>query len=112
MLKVDVNKDDLDRKLSSKNIDRGVYALTNQAHADMDRYVPKRQGHLRQDSFARNNTITYTVPYARAQFRGVVGKGHPVRNYTTPGTGKRWDLRAKANHIDDWRKAFVKGGGL
>lgn len=112
MLKVDVKKDELDRKLSSKNIDRGLYALTSQVHADMDQYVPKRHGHLRQDSFAHNNTITYMMPYAKAQFRGIVGKGYPVRNYTTPGTGKRWDLKAKGNHMDAWRKAFVKGGGL
>lgn len=112
MLKVDVKKDQLDRKLSGDNMDRALYALTNQAHADMDQYVPKRHGHLRQDSFVKDNRITYMVPYARAQFRGVVGKGHPVRNYTTPGTGKRWDLKAKGNHMDAWRKAFVKGGGL
>lgn len=112
MFHVHVDKSQLDQKLSTININRGLYALTNQAHMDMDKYVPKRQGHLRQDSFAQKNRITYVAPYAKAQFRGVVGRGYPVRNYTTPGTTKRWDLKAKGLHIDDWRNAFIKGGGL
>ena len=111
-LHVKVDKGDLSSKLSEGNIDRGLYALTNQAHADMNNYVPKRQGHLRQDSFADKNRITYKVPYARPQFRGFVGKGYPIRHYTTPGTGKRWDLKAKGNHMTEWRKAFLKGAGL
>lgn len=109
---VKVDKHGLERKLTPSNINKGLFALTSQAHADMDRYVPKRHGHLRQDSFARDNHIVYMVPYAKPQFRGYVGKGYPVRHYNTPGTGKRWDLRAKGNHMDAWRKAFIKGGGF
>ena len=93
MLHVKVKKNGVDRKLSVMNINSAMYYMTSQMHMDMNLYVPKRQGNL------------------RAQFRGFVN-GSRVRNYTTPGTSRRWDLRAKANHMDDWRRAFIKGGNL
>ncbi|WP_238140599.1 minor capsid protein, partial [Streptococcus suis] len=34
------------------------------------------------------------------------------RKYTTPGTGKRWDEKAKAIHMTDWVQRFVKGAGF
>ena len=111
MLHVKVEKNGADRKLSMMNINSAMYYMTSQMHMDMNLYVPKRQGNLRDKSFVNKNRITYAAPYARAQFRGFVN-GSRVRNYTTPGTSRRWDLRAKANHMDAWRKAFIKGGNL
>ncbi|PQG65881.1 capsid protein [Enterococcus faecium] len=111
MLHVKVKKNGVDRKLSVMNINSALYYMTSQMHMDMNLYVPKRQGNLRDKSFVNKNRITYAAPYARAQFRGFVN-GSRVRNYTTPGTSRRWDLRAKANHMDAWRKAFIKGGNL
>lgn len=77
--------------------------VLNQMHQDMERYVPKRAGFLRSQSFVNNTGVHYTAKYARAQFYGFVN-GHRVKNYSTPGTGRRWDLRAKAVYMTDWQK--------
>ncbi|EME7185791.1 capsid protein [Enterococcus faecium] len=116
MLHIKVEKNGINRKLSVMNIQKATFFMTNQMHMDMNLYAPKRQGHLHSDSYARENHIVYTVPYAKAQFRGLIvtksGKIARIKNYTTPGTGRRWDLRAKSKHINAWRKAFVEGGKL
>lgn len=80
--------------------------VLNQMHQDMERYVPKRAGFLRSQSFVNDTGVHYTAKYARAQFYGLVN-GHRVRNYSTPGTGRRWDLRAKAVYKTDWQKVAV-----
>ena len=77
--------------------------VLNQMHQDMERYVPKRAGFLRSQRFVNDTGVHYTAKYARAQFYGFVN-GHRVRNYSTPGTGRRWDLRAKAVYKTDWQK--------
>lgn len=85
-------------------------ATLNQMESDMQRFVPYRQGNLTHDVFidAQNSQIIYKVPYAKAQFYGMVGVGHyPVKNYTTAThqqAGKRWDLRGKATFGNDWAK--------
>ena len=85
--------------------------VLNQIHQDMEQYVPKRAGFLRSQSFVNGTGIHYTAKYARAQFYGIVN-GHRVQNYSTPGTSRRWDLRAKAVYKADWQKvaasAFLK----
>ncbi len=56
----------------------------------MDRFVPADQKILRETvilngeptSNVKTDTITYTQPYAHAQYVGIVN-GSPVRNYTT-----------------------------
>ena len=111
-MKIDIDLDGVFAKLSDKALQRGQYALANQALADMNQYVPKREGDLRTAvSMGIDGTeIIYNMPYAKAQFYGFVGKGgYPVRNYTTPGTGPRWDEKAKGIHMDDWQNAFIKG---
>lgn len=115
-LKIIIHSDDFNKKLSIQNLDRALFALTNQAHADMNLYTPKRQGYLRDDSFVEKNRITYKMPYAKVQYRGYRiskdGKKIDFQNYTTPGTGPHWDQRAKSNHINSWCKAFIGGGGF
>ncbi|ENZ7231728.1 minor capsid protein [Enterococcus faecium] len=111
-----INSDGYGKKLNEKNLDKALFALTNQAHADMNLYVPKRQGYLRDRSFVQNNRITYKMPYAKAQYRGYRftkdGKKIVFRKYKIPGTGPYWDKKAKTKHIDSWRKAFISGGGF
>lgn len=80
--------------------------VLNQMHQDMEQYVPKRAGFLRSQSFVNGAGVHYTAKYAKAQFYGLVN-GHRVRNYSTPGTGRRWDLRAKAVYKADWQKVAV-----
>ncbi|GIN08665.1 hypothetical protein J1TS1_28100 [Shouchella clausii] len=111
-MQVSVNLTVAKKKLSQSNVKRGRFALANQAMADMNQFVPMREGILRQTGTVDSDgsAVTYGMPYAKAQFYGRVGRGgYPVRNYTTPGTGPRWDLKAKPIFMSDWIKAFVKG---
>lgn len=94
-------------KISAQNIKRGQYALANQALADMMPFVPKKEGTLRQSGYVTSvNSIVFNTPYAKRQF---YLKG---RKYSTPGTGPRWDLKAKSMYMPKWRKAFIKGAGI
>lgn len=108
--KVDIDLDGFMDQTSLTNVKRGQYALANQAMSDMEQFVPKDQGHLRDSVHATSDggQITYAMPYAKAQFYGIIN-GHPVHNYTTPGTTKRWDLKAKSMFMDSWVKAFTEG---
>lgn len=110
VLKVSVDLDGFMEHTSLENVKRGQYALVNQAMSDMEQFVPKRQGHLRDSvhATADGSQITYAMPYAKAQFYGIIN-GHPVHNHTTPGTTKRWDLKAKSMFMSSWIDAFTKG---
>lgn len=109
-MKVDISFDgsNLLNRFSSATLDRVEYNLVNQVMQDMDQFVPKRQGYLRGSVTPLGHTLTYNKPYARAQFYGVVN-GHPITRYTTPGTGPRWDLKAKGVYMKDWKNVVVKG---
>ncbi|WP_334263660.1 minor capsid protein [Lactiplantibacillus plantarum] len=108
--RINVDLDGFMDQTSLNNVKRGQYALVNQAMSDMEQFVPKNQGHLRDSvhATADGSQITYAMPYAKAQFYGIIN-GHPVHNYTTPGTTKRWDLKAKSMFMDSWVKAFTEG---
>lgn len=92
--------------LNQSSMNKAAYVVANQAMADMDQFVPYKQGHLAGSAHIDNNkhTIVYDGPYARAQFYGMI-HGYPVKNYTqTPGRypTKRWDLQAKSLYMDKW----------
>ena len=111
MAKVNV-KLNLDRRFSQAKIDKARYAMANQMMGDMDQFVPYKNGYLSRSAHinANGSEITYTTPYARAQFYGVVN-GSPVHNYTRtphPQASKRWDLRAKALYAQSWAKVAKK----
>ena len=82
----------------------GQYALVNQAHADMNIYAPKKVGDLRSQSTIGidGKTVHWNVPYSRYQFYG------RFSNYTTPGTGRRWDLKAESIHMASWKRVTKK----
>lgn len=107
-MKVEIDLDGVMAKLSDQALQRGRYALANQALADMNQYVPKREGDLRTAvSMGLDGTeIIYNMPYAKAQFYAPGGW-----DYTTPGTGPHWDDKAKGIHMESWQKAFAKGAG-
>ena len=42
-MSVTVNFGGIKRKISSQNVKRGQYAVANQAMADMDRFVPRKE---------------------------------------------------------------------
>lgn len=98
-----INVNGAKKKLAAIN-GRGRYLAANQAMTEMERFVPfsgkQRSVHLRDTAEVDNSgsLITYNTPYAKAQFFGFVGVGgFRVKNYTTPGTSRRWDLRLKSN---------------
>lgn len=100
---MDVDVRNVPKRVRSMN-ERGQYALINQVHADMNPYVPMLTGDLRnQSSMALDGkSIIYNVPYARKQFFNQHSK------YTTPGTGPRWDLKAKSIHGKSWERITKK----
>ena len=82
--------------------------FTNTCYKHMDKYVPMDQGDLRtivdiqEVVDIQPNSITYEMPYARYQYYGVREDGtHPVRNYSTPGTGTYWDRRMVSAEMND-----------
>lgn len=105
MVKITVNLGGVEKKLSPQAEQRGQYALANQALADMNQFVPMDEGILRQTATIDidGKGINYNTPYARRQFY------MHAYNYTTPGTGPRWDNKAKGMYMSDWINAFMKG---
>ena len=111
MTKIDVDLH-LNDLFSNTNIDKARYVMANQAMADMDQFVPYKVGTLSQSVHinANGSQITYTTPYAKAQFYGIIN-GSQVRNYTRsehPRASKRWDLRAKALYGQQWAEIAKK----
>lgn len=113
-IKVKIDLSNLNRKISHAKLVEARKFVANDAQQSMERYVPKLHGYLRDYSMINDNgSIIYTQPYAKAQFYGVIN-GSPVKNYTTPGTSSRWDLRLKGN-VSDMRKlcnTFINAVGL
>ena len=80
----------------------------------MDKYVPYREGTLRQYKI-EGNYIIYEQPYARYQYYGARQDGtHVVKHYTTPGTGPYWDRRmvsAEMPNLIEEVQNYIKRGG-
>ena len=109
---VSVDLSRLNSMLSGQRLQRAQYVLVNQAMADMDKFVPYKEGHLSTQVAIGldGKTIVYTAPYARAQFYGIIN-GHKVKNYTKtvhPEATKRWDLKAKSLYGDEWANKVAK----
>lgn len=101
------------RKTSPENQTKGKIAMANQMLIDTDPYIPLEDGELRVSGRVEGlgDALTYNTVYARAQFYGSNGIVS-FNNYTTPGTGKRWDEKASENHMDSWEKKYLEGAGL
>lgn len=112
-VKITVDLKGATRKLSEQNFTRGRIAMASQMLMDMDRLIPYKDGSLRASGHMASDgsELSWSTVYARAQFYGTNGIV-TFQSYTTPGTGKRWDEKAKAQYGDNWRKVFVKGAGL
>lgn len=119
-MSVDVHIDlsGVKKKLSQQALIRGRKAMANDALAAMDKWVPYLEGNLstKVAISTDGSALWYTMPYAKAQFYGLVGPepGYPVHHYTTAThklASKRWDLKLKDSK-DDMEKvksAFIKG---
>ena len=116
-IKVHVDLNIMNQKFSEDQLRRGRLAMANDAHQAMEKYVPKKEGTLRETSKVATDgsSVYYVQPYARAQFYGFITNqyGGPFRihNYTTPGTSRRWDLRLKGNlsEMAMVKEAFING---
>lgn len=112
---VNVDLKGIEKKVSAQAFARGQLALASQMKMDMERFVPKLDGHLRASATFDKDGVTYDTPYARAQFYGsgyTKKASFTFRRYTTSGTGKRWDLRSSAIYMSDWEKKALEGMGV
>ena len=113
-LKVDLDK--VAKKISKSSVKKAQLAISNQALIDMDPFVPLKKGPLRLSGHVRGGgNIVYNTPYARAQFYGGAYNKHrsfSFNNYSTQGTGKRWDLKAKPLYANRWAEIGLKAMGI
>lgn len=104
-MRVSVNLDRAKAKLGNAAVERGRYAFANQSLADMSQFVPKDESILVQTGHVSSDgtELIWNTPYAARMFYMY------MYNYTTPGTGPRWDVKASRIFMSDWINAFVKG---
>lgn len=123
------------KKIDKQAMDRGRYAMANQMLADMNQFVPKKShtlvgtGHITPKGYE----IVWNTKYANAQFYGKFTRTKPLTakqlrflhalanenggklpktGYSTPGTGPRWDLKAKGIYMENWKQAYLGGAGI
>lgn len=105
-IKTEVDLNPLENSIK-RNTVKAKRILKTQVASDMNRYVPMLSGDLRGSQALVRDGITWSGVYAKAQFYGTNGIVS-FRNYTTAGTGKRWDLRAEGIHGKSWEE-LVRG---
>ena len=107
MVQIDINLTGVYKKLDTQNVQSGQYAVANQALADMNPFVPMDEGITRQTGHVNSDgtAVLWDTPYVRRLFY------MPMYNYTTPGTGPRWDIKATRMFMNNWINAFMKGAG-
>lgn len=110
MIQVDVDLKQIEQALSDKNLKHANRRAAGKFLQRAQPYVPLRDGPLRTGGqVVDHETVEWRgTRYGKAQFYGGTGKA-TFRNYTTPGTGKRWDLVAKGNHIEEIEQEYVRG---
>lgn len=110
----------LDKIKKRLNIQKGGPAhafFTETCYRKMDKFVPMRNGDLRTNVDVKVDSITYESPYASYQYFGKRQDGsHVISNWTTPGTGPKWDKRMISSDMKEVVKEvgeYVKthGGG-
>ena len=95
---ITLNLQGIDSMLSQQRKKSIQFKTANQAMKAMDKFVPRsnmqKQNRLRTATHVSDDghSIIYTMPYAKAQFFGIIN-GSTIKNYTTPGTSARWDKR-------------------
>lgn len=107
--KVDIGR--AEKKVSKDNMVKGQIALAGQIVDDSEPYVPFRDGDLRGNVLIAGDgsSITYGMVYARAQYYGTNGK-QVFRKYSNGG--KKWYLKAKKAHLENWKKVSRSAMGL
>lgn len=108
---VDINFSKLEGKLSPRAFKIAQLAVANQVLLDMNHYVPRLHGDLRGSGHAMGDKVVWSTVYARAQFYGTNGRA-TFNNYSTPGTGKRWDERVPDSTMREWGKVGLRAMGV
>ena len=105
-VKLDINLSGVTDKLSAANRAKGQYAMGLQMLSDMNQFVPYKKGPLRTSGHLSGDAseLLYDTPYGKKQFYAPGSW-----KYSTPGTGPRWDLKAKPIHLNDWKRAYMEG---
>lgn len=112
-IKIDLGR--INKKFGANASKVAEHAIASQAMLDMERFVPFRDGNLREFVHISGNKIIYDMVYARAQFYGSSYNKHrsfSFSKYTTAGTGPRWDLKAKGLYGDKWANKVKEALGL
>lgn len=110
--KVEIDLSGVEKKLSPANLDMGQKAMANQMLADMDDFVPYREGTLSQTATISTDgkELHWNTPYARRLYYG-----DPGWNWTRdfhPQAGPEWDKVAAGMFMEDWKKVYVEGAKL
>lgn len=111
---------------NSKKVISGMEALMNgairmigeQVVVESTPITPRKTGDLRHrvdtaSSGQGKVRVVWSMEYAAAQEKGIVGKGHPVRNYTEAGTGKGFAQKGVERAVKKGEaiiKRAMKGG--
>ena len=84
------------------------YSLANQVMADSNQFVPAKSNVLRLSANLNIDftEIVYNMKYARRQYYAPGGW-----NYTTAGTGPKWDRKASSMYGDSWAQIYARGLG-
>ena len=105
----------LEKQCRPGAVKRGKVAMIGQMITDMQPFSPRRDGTLSASGSPFSDGIRYPGPYARAQFYGSSynkNRSFVFRNYTTPGTGKRWDMKASAKYSKQWGEVALRAMGV
>ena len=114
-INVHVDISGVEKKLDANAVARGRGVLgdtvlqTSNTYVPADAYTLRTSGHVNHNRSDTN--VMWRTPYARAQYKGTNGIV-VFRNYTTPGTGKRWVEKAARNHRKEWENSVLKGMGF
>lgn len=103
------------RRLDLQEYGPAHIKLAQMAKNRMDKYVPLRNGPLRDTArvYTSDCSIRYEQMYAGYQYYGQRKDGsHQVKNYHTPGTGKYWNkkmMSAEGKELERDLEKFIKG---
>lgn len=93
--------------------------ILDEVEKHSDPITPKKEGQLRRSTlksvsgnqYMRRGTIKWDKEYAAAQEVGTT-RGYPIKNYTTPGTGKNYALRGAQRAVQNAHGVMRKAGLL
>lgn len=110
MIQVDSDLKKIEQALSEKNRRNANRRMAGKFLKLAQPYVPLKGGDLRSaGKVTDHETVEWSgLKYGKAQFYGTNGLV-VFKKYTTPGTGKRWDLVTKGLHMQEIEQEYVRG---